>query len=205
MPVEDRSIRATADRPWPPRRGGARLGRPSPDSDSDRRESELLGLWWEDLDLSDLNRATIRFEYQVDRQGRRVELKTDESKAVLPLPRAAAAMLLEQRRDRRTAGDGRRVRNEDRSTARAAQCPARAAPCPGTCPHTGRQAHVPRPVRARRARRPRREREGQVRAAAREAQGPAAPARLPRSTTRPPWTARTRKRRATSCATRTRT
>ena len=59
------------------------------------RESELLGLWWEGLHLRDLNRATIRFGHQVDRQGRRVELKTDESKAVLPLPRSAAVMLLE--------------------------------------------------------------------------------------------------------------
>lgn len=57
------------------------------------RESELLGLWWENLDLSDLATATIRFTHQVDRQGRRVPLKTEESKATLPLPRAAAWML----------------------------------------------------------------------------------------------------------------
>lgn len=61
------------------------------------RESELLGLWWQDLDLRELDRATIRFGFQVDRQGRRVELKTDESKAILPLPRSAAAMLLEHK------------------------------------------------------------------------------------------------------------
>jgi integrase len=61
------------------------------------RESELLGLWWEDLGLGDLERATIRFGFQVDRSGNRVPLKTDESKAVLPLPRAAAVMLLEHR------------------------------------------------------------------------------------------------------------
>ncbi|HWK25129.1 MAG TPA: hypothetical protein VNS09_01110 [Solirubrobacter sp.] len=57
------------------------------------REGELLGLWWEDLGLADVNAATIRFAYQVDHQGQRVALKTDESKAVLPLPRAAALML----------------------------------------------------------------------------------------------------------------
>jgi hypothetical protein len=57
----------------------------------------LIGLWWEDLELSDMKRATIRFWHQVDRQGRRVELKTDESKAVLPLPRSAAVMLLAHR------------------------------------------------------------------------------------------------------------
>jgi hypothetical protein len=51
----------------------------------------------EDLDLNDLGRATIRFGHQVDRQGRRVELKTGESKSVLPLPRSAAVMLLEHK------------------------------------------------------------------------------------------------------------
>ena len=61
------------------------------------RESELLGLWWSDLDLADVDGATIRFTHQVDRQGRRVELKTDESKAMLPLPRATARMLFEHK------------------------------------------------------------------------------------------------------------
>jgi len=61
------------------------------------RESELLGLWWEDIDLSDLGAATIRFGWQVDRTGKRVELKTDESKATLPLPRSAALMMLEHK------------------------------------------------------------------------------------------------------------
>jgi integrase len=35
------------------------------------RESELLALWWEDLDLTDPRSATIRFSHQVDRQGNR--------------------------------------------------------------------------------------------------------------------------------------
>jgi site-specific recombinase XerD len=61
------------------------------------RDGELLGLWWEDLGLADVNAATIRFAYQVDHQGQRVALKTEESKAVLPLPRAAARMLLEHK------------------------------------------------------------------------------------------------------------
>jgi integrase len=61
------------------------------------RESELLGLWWEDLELGDLDRATIRFGFQADREGNRVPLKTEESKAVLPLPRSAAVMLLEHK------------------------------------------------------------------------------------------------------------
>jgi integrase len=61
------------------------------------RESELLGLWWENLELRDVDAATIRFSHQVDRQGRRVELKTDESKATLPLPRSTALLLLAHR------------------------------------------------------------------------------------------------------------
>jgi integrase len=61
------------------------------------RESELLGVWWEDLGLNDLDAASIRFGYQVGRDGARVELKTDESKATLPLPRSTALMLLEHR------------------------------------------------------------------------------------------------------------
>lgn len=61
------------------------------------RESELLGLVWADLDLSDPDAATIRFTHQTDRKGQRVELKTAESKAVLPLPRSAVVMMLEHR------------------------------------------------------------------------------------------------------------
>ena len=62
------------------------------------RESELLALWWsENLDLCDLDAAEITFTHQVDRGGRRVPLKTEESKATLPLPRWAALMLLEHR------------------------------------------------------------------------------------------------------------
>jgi integrase len=61
------------------------------------RQSELLGLWWENLDLRDPDAATVRFTHQVDRQGRRVELKTEESKATLPLPRSVAVMLLEHK------------------------------------------------------------------------------------------------------------
>ena len=59
------------------------------------RLSELLGLTWQDVDLTDP--ATIRFTHQADRRGNRVELKTDASKATLPLPRSSAAMLLEHR------------------------------------------------------------------------------------------------------------
>jgi integrase len=59
--------------------------------------SELLGLWWENLDLEDVAAATITFTHQVDRKGVRVPLKTDESKATLPIPRSTALMLLEHK------------------------------------------------------------------------------------------------------------
>jgi integrase len=61
------------------------------------RESELLGLWWQDVELGDLDQATIRFGFQVGRDGKRVPLKTEESKATLPLPRSTALMLLEHK------------------------------------------------------------------------------------------------------------
>jgi integrase len=72
------------------------------------RESESLGLWWENLWLDDLDAATIAFTHQVDRRGTRVPLKTDESKAVLPLPRSAAVMMLEHKA-RTAAPDGPRA------------------------------------------------------------------------------------------------
>jgi integrase len=71
---------------WEPRTAIFRLAH-----DVGGRESELLGLWWENLDLRDPATATIRFTHQVDRGGTRVELKTDESKATLPLARATAS------------------------------------------------------------------------------------------------------------------
>src|SRR5204863_9515849 len=61
------------------------------------RKGELLGLWWQDLELGHLDAATIRFGFQIDVDGQRVELKTEESKATLPLPRSTALMLLEHK------------------------------------------------------------------------------------------------------------
>jgi integrase len=61
------------------------------------RESELLALWWENPLSADPTRATTSFTHQVDRRGNRVPLKTEESKATLPLPRATALMLLEHK------------------------------------------------------------------------------------------------------------
>lgn len=70
------------------------------------RESELLGLAWADLDLDDVGAASVRFTHQLDRAGRRVALKTEESKATLPLPRSGAAMMLEHKARSLHAGRG---------------------------------------------------------------------------------------------------
>jgi integrase len=59
------------------------------------RLSELLGLTWADVNLADPSEASIRIERQVDRQGLRQPLKTDESRRDVELPRALASMLLE--------------------------------------------------------------------------------------------------------------
>lgn len=57
------------------------------------RLSELLGLTWADVTLDDINLAEVRFEHQVDRAGQRVELKTEESRRTVEIPRQLAAML----------------------------------------------------------------------------------------------------------------
>lgn len=61
------------------------------------RMSECLGLTWSDLVISDVAAAEVRFEYQVDRQGRRQPLKTAESRRTVELPRQLAAMLVAHR------------------------------------------------------------------------------------------------------------
>lgn len=58
------------------------------------RESELLGIVWQDVDLSNPDDASISFEYQVDRQGQRQVLKTDESQRTVEIPREIASLLL---------------------------------------------------------------------------------------------------------------
>jgi integrase len=57
------------------------------------RLSECLGLVWEDVGLSDLDAAEIRFEHQVDRLGRLQPLKTAESRRAVEIPRSLAVML----------------------------------------------------------------------------------------------------------------
>lgn len=58
------------------------------------RMSECLGLVWTDMQLDDLDAATIRFEYQVDRHGRRQPLKTKESRRTVEIPRQLAVILV---------------------------------------------------------------------------------------------------------------
>jgi integrase len=52
---------------------------------------------WEDCDLADPAAASVRIAGQVDRQGRRAPLKTEESRRTIELPRQLAAMLLRHR------------------------------------------------------------------------------------------------------------
>jgi integrase len=61
------------------------------------RISECIGLVWADLSLGDLDAAEIRFENQVDRQGRRQPLKTAESWHAVEIPRQLGAMLVAHR------------------------------------------------------------------------------------------------------------
>ena len=61
------------------------------------RLSELLALRWEDLDLADPNAASLTIEAQVNVKGERSELKTEESRRTIELPRQLAAMLLRHR------------------------------------------------------------------------------------------------------------
>jgi len=61
------------------------------------RMSELLAIRWEDCDLADPAAASVTIAGQVDRQGRRAPLKTEESRRTIELPRQLAAMLLRHR------------------------------------------------------------------------------------------------------------
>jgi site-specific recombinase XerD len=57
------------------------------------RISETLGLDEDNLDLADLDEASIRFTHQIDRKGRRVPLKTKAAKRTVEIPRQLAVML----------------------------------------------------------------------------------------------------------------
>lgn len=70
------------------------------------RISELLGLVWSDVDLADAGEATVSFAYQLDRKGKRVPLKTEESRRTVEIPRQLAAMLLEHKASSAHSLDG---------------------------------------------------------------------------------------------------
>lgn len=57
------------------------------------RLSEVCGLAWADMDLDDLDDATIIIRWQVDRAGHRAPTKTDRSARVVPIPRELALIL----------------------------------------------------------------------------------------------------------------
>lgn len=57
------------------------------------RLSEVLGLTWADVDLEDRDAAEVTIAFQVDRHGERQDLKTEESRRTVEIPRQLAAML----------------------------------------------------------------------------------------------------------------
>jgi site-specific recombinase XerD len=62
------------------------------------RQSEIAALVWDDLDIADVDEASVRFEFQLDRKtGERVRLKTPESRRTIELPRFVAVMLAEHK------------------------------------------------------------------------------------------------------------
>ena len=61
------------------------------------RQSEIAGLIWSDWDLADVDAASVRIDYQLDRQGKRVKLKTAESRRVIDVPRFVAVQTAEHK------------------------------------------------------------------------------------------------------------
>jgi integrase len=57
------------------------------------RIGETLGLVDENLDIADLDKASITFTHQIDRKGRRVPLKTKAAKRTVEIPRQLAVIL----------------------------------------------------------------------------------------------------------------
>ncbi len=70
------------------------------------RLSELCGLIWECVHLSDLDDAEIEFLWQVDRRGRRRPSKKDSSVRTVPIPRKLAVILAEHKIASRYSGPG---------------------------------------------------------------------------------------------------
>jgi integrase len=57
------------------------------------RISELCGLTWGNVDIADLDDATVEFAYQADRKGNRRPTKTDGSARTVPIPKEVAVLL----------------------------------------------------------------------------------------------------------------
>jgi integrase len=57
------------------------------------RMSELCGLTWHDVDITDADEAELTFGWQVDRKGNRRPTKTDGSARTVPIPRELAVLL----------------------------------------------------------------------------------------------------------------
>lgn len=71
------------------------------------RLSECLGLTWAEIDLGDLADASVKFDYQFVRQTRkRDELKTEESRRTVDIPRSLAALLFEHKARSHHSADG---------------------------------------------------------------------------------------------------
>jgi len=58
------------------------------------RVSELCGLTWAEVQVTDVDDAEITFAWQVDRQGNRRPTKTDGSARTVPIPRELALILV---------------------------------------------------------------------------------------------------------------
>jgi integrase len=59
------------------------------------RQSEIAAMHWDDWDLADIDSASVRIDYQIDRRGKRVKLKTPESRRVVDVPRFVAMHMVE--------------------------------------------------------------------------------------------------------------
>jgi hypothetical protein len=170
------------------------------------RESELLRLWWENLSLSDLDAATIAFTHQVDRRGGSCPAQDGgveggaAAAADCSIDDARAPGALAARRPARV-----RVRNPDGPAARPAQRAPGALCRAGAGAPVGRNADLPRALRARTSAGTWSWTSGAstwygVSIAA----SSTCPTFTPSDTVRR-WTATTPSRRACCCATRTRT
>ena len=58
------------------------------------RKSECLGLVWGEVDLRDCEAASVRFEFQADRRGNRVALKTEGARRIVAIPPVLAEALV---------------------------------------------------------------------------------------------------------------